>query len=260
MKIGKDTIVSKKTLYGKTASKDINPYVIFSGDPKRVERVREYLDNPKNVSENREFTTCSGYFKGVGITVTSTGIGAPGAAIAMEEMYMCGMKTALRMGTAMSLVDEYLGDFLIPIASIAQEGTSRSYVPQGYPAVADFAMVKVLQETVVQMGAKGHTCLNCTKDGFYSEMHESRLSRERGLDITKTFTELRRLGAACIDMETSVMMNLGRLMGVQTAVLTAATVLENLKQCLETEERRNAEDLLCRIALESLYRLNMEDS
>ena len=49
-------------------------------------------------------------------------------------------------------------------------------------------------------------------------------------------------------------------MGVQTAVLTVATVLENLKQCLETEERRNAEDLLCRIALESLYRLNMEDS
>lgn len=252
--------MNKKTLYGKTASRDIAPYVIFSGDPKRVGGVKAYLDDSKHVAENREFTTCTGYFKGVAITVTSTGIGAPGAAIAMEEMYMCGMKTALRMGTAMSLVDEYLGDFLIPIASITQEGTSSSYVPPGYPAVADFGMVKVLRETVGEMGANGHTCLNCTKDGFYSQMHESRLSRERGSDITRTFTELKRLGVACIDMETSVMMNLGRLMGVRTAVLTAATVLENLKRCLEGEERRNAEDLLCRIALESLYRLNMEEA
>ncbi len=251
--------MNKTTLYGKTRPEDISRYVIFSGDPQRVETVQKYLDDPKHISYAREFNTYTGTYKGVSITVTSTGIGAPGAAIAMEEMYNCGMEVALRMGTTMSLVDEYLGDFLIPIASIREEGTSNSYVPAGYPAVVDFAFVQVLQETVESMGAKSHTCLNCTKDGFYSEMHESRLSRERGIDMSGTFDTLKQLGVTCIDMESSAMMNIGRLMGVRTAVLTVATVLENLKAYLVGEDRRKAEELLCAVALESMYRLDNKE-
>jgi uridine phosphorylase len=50
------------------------------------------------------------------------------------------------------------------------------------------------------------------------------------------------------------MLTLGRLMGVRTAVLTMATVLRNLKQVLEGQARTDAEDLLCRVALEGIYR------
>ncbi len=247
------------TLYGKTRSEDISRYVIFSGDPQRVEVVQKYLDNPRHIAYAREFNTYTGRYKGVPITVTSTGIGAPGAAIAMEEMYSCGMEVALRMGTTMSLVDEYLGDFLLPIASICDEGTSPSYVPQGYPAVADFSLVQILAETIEQMGARSHTCLNCTRDGFYSRMHESRLSKERGEEFAPYFDELKKLGVTCVDMESSLMLNLGRLMGVKTAVLTVATVLENLKKVLLGDDRTGAEDLLCRIALESLYNLDRKE-
>ena len=248
-----------KTLYGKVSPEDVAPYVIFSGDPQRVERVQRYLDDSRHIAYAREFNTYTGTYKGVPVTVTSTGIGAPSAAIAMEEMYACGMRTALRMGTTMSLVDEYLGDFLIPVASISQEGTSSGYVPPGYPAVADFSLVQNLRDTLDAMGERNHTCLNCTKDGFYSEMHESKLSRERGLDIAASFVELKNLGVACIDMESSVMMNVGRLMGVRTAVLTVATVLENLKRALEGEERARAEDRLCLAALESFVNLDRKE-
>jgi uridine phosphorylase len=41
-------------------------------------------------------------------------------------------------------------------------------------------------------------------------------------------------------------------MGVKTAVITVVTVLENLKKCLVGQERIDAEDLLCRVALESI--------
>ncbi len=252
--------MSRKTLYGKTRAEDISPYVIFSGDPQRVEMVQKYLTNAKHISYAREFNTYTGSYKGVPITVTSTGIGAPGAAIAMEEMYECGMEVALRMGTTMSLADNYLGHFLIPVASISQEGTSQTYVPPGFPAVADFDMVQVLQETTALLGAQSHTCLSCTKDGFYSEMHESRLSRERAINMNGLFEDLKKLGVTCIDMESSAMMNIGRLMGVRTAVLTVATVLENLKSFLEGDERTAAEDMLCRIALESLYRLESKEN
>lgn len=145
----------------------------FSGDPWRVEVVKKYLDNPKKVAFMREFNTYTGTYKGVEITVTSTGIGAPSAAIAMEEMYESGMQVAVRMGTVMSMQDDMLGHFMIPIAAMRREGTSQSYVDLSYPAVADVELVNVMNETVQQMGKRYLNGLNCTMDGFYSCMHDS---------------------------------------------------------------------------------------
>jgi uridine phosphorylase len=82
----------KPTIYMKGTDKTIAPNVIFSGDPWRVEVLKEYLDNPQKVAFAREYNTYTGTYKGMPVTITSTGIGAPSAAIAMEEMYNCGMK------------------------------------------------------------------------------------------------------------------------------------------------------------------------
>lgn len=124
----------------------------------------------------REFNTYTGTYKGIEVTVTSTGIGAPSAAIAMEEMYEVGMEVAVRMGTVMSMQDDMLGHFLIPIAAMRREGTSQSYVDLSYPAVADIDLVNAMNETVVNMGKRYLNGLNCTMDGFYSNMHDSRFS------------------------------------------------------------------------------------
>ena len=75
------------TLYMGGTPETISKYVLFSGDPWRVDTVAKYLENPKKVNFLREFNTYTGTYKGVEITVTSTGMGAPTAAIAMEEMY-----------------------------------------------------------------------------------------------------------------------------------------------------------------------------
>lgn len=75
------------TLYMGVDKDTVAEYVIFSGDPWRVEVLKQYLDNPKKVAFQREFNTYTGTYKGVPITVSSTGMGAPTAAIAMEEMY-----------------------------------------------------------------------------------------------------------------------------------------------------------------------------
>ena len=72
--------------------------------------------------------------------------------------------------------------------------------------------------------------------------------------MQRTFDELRKLHVSGIDMESACMLTLGRLMGVKTAVITMTTVLENLKDTLKGQERKDAEDLLCRVALEGLYR------
>lgn len=242
------------TLYLGADRSDIAKYVLFSGDPWRVDVLKQYLEKPVHVAFKREFNTYTGSYKGVPVTVTSTGIGAPSAAIALEEMYEAGMEVAVRMGTVMGLQDDLLGKFIIPVAAMRREGTSRTYVEEAYPAVADLELVNVMNETVTCMGAGYVNGINCTMDGFYSQMHDSRFSREGGRDIMETFRELKKLKVIGIDMESSCLLTLGRLMGVKTCIVTMTTVLENLKEALQGQERKEAEDLLCRTVLEGIYR------
>lgn len=247
-----------KTLYMGASPETVGSYVIFSGDPWRVEVVKQYLDNPEKVAFQREFNTYTGTYKGVKITVTSTGIGAPSAAIAMEEMYEAGMKVAVRMGTAMALRDDMLGKFIIPIAAMRRESTSKTYVETSYPAVADLELVNVMNQTVTQMGAEYENGINCTMDGFYTQTHDSKFSLEFGRDMAPGFEELKKLGVIGCDMESSCILTVGRLMGVKSCVLTMTTVLENLKEVLKGQERTDAEDLLCRTALEGIYNYHVK--
>nr|WP_319488664.1 nucleoside phosphorylase [uncultured Caproiciproducens sp.] len=246
------------TLYLGADVSTVSPYVIFSGDPWRVEVLKKYLDDPQHVAFLREFNTYTGMYKGVKITVTSTGIGAPSAAIAMEEMYESGMEVAVRMGTVMALQDDMLGHFIIPIGAMRRECTSKTYVEEGYPAVADIGLVNVMNSTVTDFGKRCLNGINCTMDGFYSRMHDSKFSKECGIDMLKTFEELKKLHISGVDMESSCMLTVGRLMGVKTCVVTMATVLENLKEVLKGKDRSDAEDLLCRVVLEGIYRYHTQ--
>lgn len=248
----------RTTLYMKCRKEDVAPYVIFSGDPWRVEVLKTYLENPIHVGFHREFNTYTGTYKGVRITVSSTGIGAPSAAIAMEEMYECGMKVAVRMGTVMALDDTLLGAYIVPIGSVRDEKTSATYVREGYPAVADFDLVQSLSNTLRKHGQVVRNGINATMDGYYSQMRESRLSNERNTDIAKVFADLKKNKVIGIDMESSCMLTVGRLMGVRTASLTLVTVLENLKAMLADDVRVKKEDELCRLTLEALVNFAKE--
>ncbi|EGU35254.1 nucleoside phosphorylase [Vibrio scophthalmi] len=244
------------SLYMKASSDQVAKYVIFSGDPWRIEVIKEYLDNPVQIAFAREYNTYTGTYKGVPVTVTSTGIGAPSAAIAMEEMYECGMEVAVRMGTTMSLNDDLLGKFIIPIGAMREESTSETYVPSTYPAVADFELIQAMNKATTMLGSQYDNGINCTMDGFYSQMRESRLSKQMGTNIHQTFEDLKKYNISCIDMESSCMLTVGRLMNVKTCVVTMVTVLENLKQVLEGEIRTQSEDLLCRVTLEGIYQFH----
>jgi uridine phosphorylase len=232
--------------------KDIAEMVIFSGDPWRVNVLKNYLDDVKHIDFKREFNTYTGTYKGLPITVTSTGIGAPSAAIAVEEMYECGMKVAVRMGTIMSLIDDTLGDFMIPVGAIRRENTSDTYVDKSFPAVADFDLVNAMNESVKQAGKQYHNGISATLDGFYSQMHDSKFSLEKNKDMSKIYEEMKSYGVCGLDMESSLILTLGRLMNVKTAIVTVVTVLENLKDTLKGQSRTDAEDLRCKVVLEGL--------
>jgi uridine phosphorylase len=124
---------------------DISKYVLLPGDPGRVLKIAEFLENPKKVSENREFLTYRGNYKGLDITVTSTGIGCPSAAIAVEELANIGAEVFVRIGTCGVLKEGInYGDVVIPTAAVRAEGTTKEYIEPEFPAVADLDVVNSL--------------------------------------------------------------------------------------------------------------------
>jgi uridine phosphorylase len=244
------------TLYMKAERARIADYVIFSGDPWRVEVLKELLDVPEHIAFAREFNTYTGAYRGVRVTVTSTGIGAPSAAIAMEEMFQSGMKVAIRMGTIMGLRDDLLGKFIIPRGVMRGESTSATYVPEGYPAVADLELVNCMNRAVLDNGREYVNGITSSMDGFYSRMRASPLSVAMGVDIQSTFDTLKKYRVLGIDMESSAILTLANLMGIRGCVVTMTTVLENLKKTLEGDERKEAERILCKVVLDGI--LNIE--
>ena len=135
------------------AKGEVGRYVIMPGDPGRCEKIAAYLDDPVLVASNREFTTYTGMLDGEKVSVTSTGIGGPSAAIAMEELVRCGADTFVRIGTCGGMQPEVKsGDIVIATGSIRMEGTSKEYAAIEYPAVANLEVTNALVQAAKEDG------------------------------------------------------------------------------------------------------------
>jgi uridine phosphorylase len=149
---------------------DVGRYVLLPGDPGRVPKIAAFFDEAREVAFNREFRTFTGTVDGIKVSCTSTGIGCPSTAIAVEELIKCGADTFIRIGTAGSLQKEVgLGDLCITTASVREEGTSRQYVPLSYPAVANLDVTCALREGCRKLGLRHHVGINHCKDAFFIE-------------------------------------------------------------------------------------------
>ena len=117
---------SGKQYHTAVGPEDIGKYVILPGDPKRCEKIAKYFEDAKLVADSREFVTYTGMLEGERVSVTSTGIGGPSAAIAIEELSKCGAHTFLRVGTCGGMQTNVCGgDMVIANGAIRMEGTSR---------------------------------------------------------------------------------------------------------------------------------------
>ena len=122
----------------KLAPGDVAPYVLLPGDPGRVPLVASLWDESREVASNREYVTFTGTYRGVPISCTSTGIGCPSTAIAMEELARVGATTFVRIGTCGTFQDRVrIGDMAIFDSAARYDGASRLYAPLEFPAVAD---------------------------------------------------------------------------------------------------------------------------
>lgn len=156
---------------------DIGKYVLLPGDPARSDRVAKYLENAELKANNREHRTFTGFYKGIKVSVTSTGMGCPSAAIAAEELINIGAECLIRIGSSAALQPHIkIGDLIISTGSMKNEGTSKFYVPDCFPAMPDFDLTRCLIDTArsmkSQFAGSVYYGINATDDAFYGETAE----------------------------------------------------------------------------------------
>ncbi|MEG2037930.1 MAG: uridine phosphorylase [Ruthenibacterium sp.] len=181
---------------------EIGRYCILPGDPGRCASIAALFDGAVKIAENREFVSYSGSLLGEKVSVCSTGIGGPSAAIAMEELHHCGADTFLRTGTCGG-IDRAVqsGDLVVATAAIRFEHTSCEYAPIEFPAVANFEVTAALLQAA--KGRRVHCGVVQCKDSFYGQHDPARMPVS--YELLQKWEAWKRLGVLASEMESAAL-------------------------------------------------------
>ena len=193
---------------------DVGRYVILPGDPGRCEAIARHFDDPVQVSYNREYNVWTGTLLGEKVSVCSTGIGGPSAAIAMEELVKIGADTFVRVGTCGGIHPEVKpGDVVVATGAIRYEHTSREDAPIEYPAVPDFDVTLALRAAGRELGFCTHTGVVQCKDSFYGQ-HSPEASPVY-YELLQKWDSWKRLGVKASEMESAALFVVADALGVR---------------------------------------------
>lgn len=222
--------------------------VLLPGDPGRALALAQaLLDKPLMFNHHRGLWGYTGTAQdGQPLSIQSTGMGGPSAAIVLHELIALGVKRAIRVGTCGALDGQLgLGDLLIVDDAIAADGTSR-VLSGSERLAADRALLAALQsadgarERPVPSAA--HVGTVVSTDLFY----EPDRSREHDW-ITA--------GAVAVEMEAATLFSLGAASSIQVAcVLTVSDTFNGSgeRQRIADEQLLQAAERMGRLAADAL--------
>ncbi len=182
--------------------------VLLPGDPHRALAVAQaLLEEPKMFNHHRGLWGYSGRAPdGEPLTVQSTGMGGPSAAIVVEELIDLGARTLLRIGTCGALREGFeLGDLVAAERVIATDGTTAAL-----GAGPRLAPSQSLLRPLVDGGAQPVTVLST--DLFYDPRR----------DAAREWVEA---GAEVVEMEAAALLAVAERRGAAAAVVLAVTDL-----------------------------------
>lgn len=250
---------SGKQYHTGVGPEDIGKYVIMPGDPKRCAKIAEHLDHPVLVADSREYVTYTGTLDGVKVSVTSTGIGGPSAAIAIDELAKCGAHTFIRVGTCGGM-QEFVqsGDVVIANGAIRMEGTSREFAPIEYPAVADFEVTQAMLLSAKEQGIPCHVGVVQCKDSFFGQ-HEPEIMPV-SYELENKWQAWLRMGALASEMESAALFIAGSFLRVRVgACCLVVANQEREKKGLANPQVHDTE-LAIRTAIGAIRKLIKEDN
>ena len=237
---------------------EVGKYVIMPGDPKRCQLIAKYLDNPVLIADSREYVTYTGTLEGVKVSVTSSGIGGPSTAIALEELVMCGADTFIRIGTSGGMdLDVKSGDVVIATGAIRMEGTTKEYAPIEFPAVADFDVTGALIKGAKTVGVDYHVGIVQCKDSFYGQ--HSPETKPVSYELENKWKAWCRLGAKASEMESAALFVVSSYLKVRAgSVFLVVANQERAKRGMENPVVHDT-DIAIKVAVEGVRGLIRTD-
>jgi uridine phosphorylase len=234
---------------------------IVPGDPERVTRIAELLDNPVPLASTREFTSVHGTVGGAGVIVCSTGIGGPSTSIAVEELAQLGVDTFLRVGTTGAIQTHIEpGDVIVTTGAVRLDGASHHFTPPEFPAVPDFACTTALVDAGRAADVKLHIGVTASSDTFYpgQERYDTVSGR-----VTRRFRgslkEWQDLGVLNYEMEAATLFTMSAALGLRAGCVAGVLVNRTRNETPTDDAAERVEAVTIGIVVDAARRLLTSD-
>jgi len=240
---------------------EVAEYVLLPGDPDRVARIAARFDDIEFERQNREFASATGTFGGRRMSVVSTGIGTDNVEIVVAEILaITNRPTFIRVGSCGVLRDDIaLGELVITSGAVRLEATTRFFVDDGYPAVADYAAVAALVEAAHRLGHRAHVGITATAPGFYGA--QGRPIPQLPIRFPDLADDMTRQGVTNFEMEASALLVLAGLAKCRAGVVCTAYAQRVSGAFVQGEQKEQAERACIDTGLEALRLLaEMDDA
>ena len=246
-KMATDSAPGERQYHLQVGPGEVGRYVLMPGDPARTDLIARRLDAPRLVAHNREFRTWTGLLKGVPVSVVSTGVGSPSAAIAVVELLRLGVQTLVRVGSCGSLQRSVSdGDLVVVTGAVRDEGTTRQYVPVEYPAVAHPKVMAALDAAARAAGGRRHMGIVYCKDALTAAFPTKDIPLyDQLMQRTRAWI---KAGVLASEMESAVIFVLASIAGVR-----AGSILQCIGSGSESDRARF--DRLIDVAVDGVARL-----
>jgi purine-nucleoside phosphorylase len=228
---------------------EVAEVVLLPGDPNRARRIAdEFFETPHLYNDHRGLLGFTGRYRGLRVSVQTTGMGCPSLAIVTEELIRLGAKTLVRVGTSGIIADAVApGDLIVASASVANDGTTRQYLGgEAYTPVADFAVTRALVDAGVALGTPPHVGLIQTEDAFYATTPA---------DVPR----LKGRGVLAIEMEASALFLIAQLRGVRAGTALVASNRIGDPQFVAPSLLADAVGRMTRMTLDAMVALHHQE-
>lgn len=242
--------VNKEDLQGATLA-------IIPGDPARVQKIAELMDEPEFLASQREYTVYRAKLDGKPVVVCSTGIGGPSTSIAVEELAQLGVRTFLRVGTTGAIQSHVnVGDMIVTTGSVRLDGASLHFAPMEFPAVADFDVATAMKEAAIEAGATVHTGVTASSDTFYPG--QERYDTFSGRVVRRfqgSMEEWQQMGVLNFEMESATLLTMCASSGLKAGCVAGVIINRTQKETPDHDTLKKAETRSIKIVVEAARKL-----
>jgi DeoD family purine-nucleoside phosphorylase len=215
--------------------------VLLPGDPLRAKYIAEtYLDGVVQTNSERGMLGYRGSWEGKPLSVQSTGMGCPSAAIVIEELVQLGCKKLMRVGTCGGLQPHHqLGDLIVALSAVPADQTAMHLVGnEPHCPTASWDLIHGAVHVAKEIGQTMHVGPIVSSDLFYNpdEGQYERWSRR---------------GVLAVEMEASALFTVGAIRGVHAGCLLTVSdiVVEGVFTRISDDDLRAAVDRMTKVAL-----------